>query len=64
MRPPELVPGLRVRITMGLASGIEAILIAKWPRPFFRGGPPMWRVQSTDLVRDRIVRADWLEVVP
>lgn len=57
-----LAPGVVVKIVQGLAVGKCAVVVERWPLPLFKGGPPMWRVRSDDLVRTRIVREDWLEV--
>jgi len=53
--------GVRVRIRYGLAAGIEAVVIGRW-HSF--GKVPAWRVRSDDLVRDRVLREDFLEVLP
>lgn len=63
MTAPELAPGVHVVVTQGLAAGVEGVVVAEWPRHFHRGGPRMWVVRSQDLVRQRILRADWLRPV-
>ncbi len=62
---PQLGPGVRVVITQGLAAGKIGVVIEKWASHFGRGvGPAMWRISSDDLVRTRILRADYLKVIP
>lgn len=59
-----IAKGVRVRVTQGLAAGVEGVVIDRWHD---LGGKPrveQWRVQSADLVRDRVLREDWLEVLP
>lgn len=57
-------PGVKVIVTQGLAAGIEAVVVEKFAEHYARDwGPAMWRVRSSDLVRDRILREDWLRVV-
>lgn len=60
----SITKGARVRVTQGLAAGVVGVVIDRWHD---LGGKPkvrQWRVQSEDLVRDRVLREDWLEVVP
>lgn len=52
--------GARVRITAGLAVGKVGVVVESWPTHF--GGIPQWVVASDDLVRRRVVRADYLEL--
>ncbi len=58
---PTFAPGDKVRVTAGLAAGVVGVVQSKWGSLF--GAMPMYRIQSSDLVRDRILRADWLEPV-
>ncbi len=61
---PTLKPGVKVVVTQGLAVGIEAVVVGRFSQHFGRSsGPAMWRIQSNDLVRDRVLRADWLKVI-
>ena len=59
---PKLAPGVRVRVTCGLAQGVEAVVIDRWHSLF--GKIRQWRIRSNDLVRDRVIREDYLEVLP
>jgi hypothetical protein len=62
---PEAQPsiGARVVITGGLAVGKEGIVLERWPRDI-NGRIAQWVVQSHDLVRKRVIRADYLRVLP
>ena len=61
----KLAPGVRVRITAGLAAGVEAVVVARWEGIFqHRTKVAQWRLRSDDLVRDRVIREDFLEVLP
>lgn len=63
MSRPQFAPGVRVRIICGPAKGIEGVIAERWPIVFERGCPS-WLVESDDLIRKRVMRADFLEVVP
>lgn len=54
--------GARVRIVAGQAAGVEGVIVERWPSNF--GGEPQWVVASGDLVRKRVLRADYLAVLP
>jgi hypothetical protein len=62
MTTPEIAPGVRVVITAGMAVGVRGVVIAKWGRLFGKSGVEQWIVDSTDLVRRRVLRADHLRV--
>lgn len=51
-----------MRITAGLAKGVVGIVHSLWPTK--AGGTRQWVVVSTDLVRRRVLREDYLEVCP
>lgn len=57
-----LAPGVKVRITAGAAVGKEGVVFAPWPR-YWERGVPLWIIRSDDLVRQRIIRADYLEAI-
>lgn len=59
---PSLALGVRVRITAGLAAGKVGVIVQKWPKG--RGRNEQWVVASDDLVRRRVIRADYPEVLP
>ncbi len=65
MTAPKLAPGVRVRITLGSAAGVEGVIQSKWGRLFGRGpnGVEQWLILSNDHVRKRVMRADHLEVI-
>lgn len=54
--------GDAVRITNGLAKGVEGHILELWPTK--AGGVRQWVVVSGDLVRRRVLREDYLEVLP
>lgn len=57
-------PGVHVEVTDGLAKGKRGIVREAGPLEWDEG-TPMWRVRFTDeLVRDRILRQDYLRVLP
>lgn len=51
-----------MRITAGLAAGVEGVVVDRWTSLF--GGVTQWVVASDDLVGRRVVRADYLEICP
>lgn len=57
--------GCRVRITKGLAAGVEGVVGDKYGCLFGRGKDAIrqWEVVSDDLVRKRIMREDHLEPI-
>ena len=57
----RVVIGQKVRITGGLACGVEATVAELWPTK--AGGVRQWVVVSGDLVRRRVIREDYLEPV-
>lgn len=63
MTAPAIAIGVKVRITAGAAVGKEGIVFAPWPR-YWERGVPLWIIRSDDLVRQRIIRADYLQVCP
>lgn len=65
MKPPALAPGVPVEVVQGLAVGRRGVVIEKWAQHFGRGhGPAMWRVGfREELIRDRILRGDFLKVL-
>lgn len=60
-KPAILGPGAHVRITRGMAKGIVGTVLSRWPTTF--GGEAQWVVESGDIARRRVIRADYLEVV-
>lgn len=60
----DIKPGDRVRIVVDLAAGTEGVVLGPWTSLFGRSGIQLWRVQSRDLVGLRVIRADYLEVLP
>lgn len=57
---PRFSIGDRVVITKGMTAGLSAVVLEPWPRTF--SGVPQWVVGSDDLVRRRVVRADYLKL--
>lgn len=53
--------GTPVRITAGLARGVQGHILELWPTK--AGGVRQWVVVSGDLVRRRVLREDYLERV-
>lgn len=60
-----IAKGTRVRISKGLAVGVEGIVGEPYGRLFGRGKDAIrqWEVTSADLVRKRIMREDHLEPI-
>jgi urease alpha subunit len=59
---PAIAVGVRVQIIGGMAKGVTGTVLACWPTTF--GGEPQWVIGSGDLVRRRVIRAAYLEVLP
>lgn len=62
MTPAPIAIGARVIITAGMAHGVQGVVLERWPRDI--GKIAQWVVGSSDLVRKRVVRADFLRVLP
>lgn len=55
---PAFAPGVRVRITCGLAAGVEGVVLGPW---FTKRHVQEWRIKTDDLVGHRVIREDYLE---
>lgn len=59
MSAPVLQAGDRIVVTAGLSKGLAGTVVAPW-HPYAKD-IPAYRVNLGGLLRDRIIRADFLE---
>lgn len=58
----DIAIGVRVVITGGMAHGVHGVVLERWPRDI-NGRIAQWVVGSSDLVRKRVVREDYILVL-
>ncbi len=58
-----LAPGVRVEVILGMAVGRRGVILGPWPRHYAKG-IALWRVGfQGELIRDRILREDYLRPI-
>lgn len=59
----SLKPGVSVEVTGGMARGAIGRIKEQWPRPFSRD-IRQWLVTFDGLIPQRVLREDYLKVLP